>query len=182
MAQLFSVSMKSLFSENNPMCNDSFLIKDYVIQIFILTSCIHITHTILLLLSWICKYLLAFAFLKAIFYVCGLLALISRRYKVSRFIASLSLIFHFCNPRVPPYTPLLFLIIPLKATKDHDAYIKHVWLGGAGKLNSVKVTMKSESFFFKALTIYCMNFDHTMKSTRNRNHILKKPFALAYRI
>ena len=143
----FSVSMKSLFSEINPTCNDSFLIKDYVIQIFILTSCIHITHTILLLLSWICKYLLAFAFLKAIFYVCGLLALISRRCKfLSRFIAYLCLIFV-----TPEFTHILyyfFWFYPWKQPKIMT-YIKHVWLGGAGKLNGVKVTWSQKVFFLK---------------------------------
>ena len=147
MAQLFSVSMKSLFSENNPMCNDSFLIKDYVIQIFILTSCIHFMYTQYFFCFLESKYLLPFLFLTAIFYVCGLLALISRRCKfLSRFIAYLSLI--FVTPEFPHILHYFFWLYPWKKPKIMT-FIKHVWLGAAWKLNGVKVTWSQKAFFLK---------------------------------
>ena len=146
MAQLFSVSMKSLFSENNPMCNDSFLIKDYVIQILILSSCIHFTHnTSFAFLNP--NIYLPLHFVRQFFYVCGLLALISRRCKfLSRFIAYLCLI--FVTPEFPHILYYFFWLYPWKQPKIMT-YIKHVWLGGAGKLNGVKVTWSQKVFFFK---------------------------------
>ena len=93
------------------------------------------------------KYLLPFLFLTAIFYVCGLLALISRRCKfLSRFIAYLSLI--FVTPEFPHILYYFFWLYPWKQPKIMT-YIKHVWLGGAGKLNGVKVTWSQKVFFLK---------------------------------
>ena len=93
------------------------------------------------------KYLLPFLFLTAIFYVCGLLALISRRCKfLSRFIAYLCLI--FVTPEFPHILYYFFWLYPWKQPKIMT-YIKHVWLGGAGKLNGVKVTWSQKVFFLK---------------------------------
>ena len=86
-------------------------------------------------------------FVRQFFYVCGLLALISRRCKfLSRFIAYLCLI--FVTPGFPHILYYFFWLYPWKQPKIMT-YIKHVWLGGAGKLNGVKVTWSQKVFFLK---------------------------------